>query len=83
VLPFISFDRLGPLLAGAAQWGKVHFGRFLAPDDAETVGEWCARVVLAHLRSPGSPTDTTDPAAARRLVEQYLLPGLGASTRSR
>jgi AcrR family transcriptional regulator len=80
VLPFISFDRLGPLLARAASWGRQHFGRFLADDDAAVVGEWGARVVLAHLRSPGSPTDTTDLVACRRLVEQYLLPGLVAAT---
>jgi AcrR family transcriptional regulator len=76
VLPFISFDRLGPLLALAADWGRAHLARFLPVDEAEAVGEWCARVVLAHLRSPGSPTDTTDPVAVRRLVEHHLLPGL-------
>lgn len=76
VLPFISFDRLGPLLAQAGAWGRAHLGRFLPVDEAEVVGEWVARVVLVHLRSPGSPTDTTDPAAARRIVEQFLLPGL-------
>jgi AcrR family transcriptional regulator len=76
VLPFISFDRLGPLLAQAASWGREHLRRFLADAEAEVVGEWVARVVLVHLRSPGSPTDTTDRAAVRRIVEQFLLPGL-------
>jgi AcrR family transcriptional regulator len=76
VLPFISFDRLGPLLAEAAVWGREHVRRFLPDDEAEIVGEWVARVVLAHLRSPGSPTDTTDLPAVRRVVEQFLLPGL-------
>lgn len=75
VLPFISFDRLGPLLAQAAAWGRAHLRRFLPDDEAEIVGEWVARVVLVHLRSPGSPTDTTDRAAVRRIVEQFLLPG--------
>jgi len=76
VLPFISFDNLGPLLDRAGAWGRRHLGRFLDDDRAEIVGEWATRVVLAHLRSPGSPTDTTDRAAVRRLVEQFLLPGL-------
>ncbi len=76
VLPFISFDRLDPLLAAAARWGRQHLSRFLRADDAEIAAEWAARVVLTHLRSPGSPTDTTDRAAVRRLVERYLLPGL-------
>jgi AcrR family transcriptional regulator len=76
ILPYISFDQLAPLLARAAAWGREHLGRFLEPEQAEIVGEWGARIVLAHLRSPGSPTDTTDLAAVRRLVERYLLPGL-------
>jgi AcrR family transcriptional regulator len=76
ILPYISFDRLAPLLGRAAAWGREHLGRFLDPDQAEVVGEWCARVVLVHLRSPGSPTDTTDLDAVRRLVERYLVPGL-------
>ncbi len=79
ILPYISFDRLAPLLGRAAAWGRDHLGRFLDPDQAEAVGEWGARVVLDHLRSPGSPTDTTDLTAVRRLVERYLLPGLTAS----
>ena len=66
ILPFISFDRLGPLLAQAAVWGREHLRRFLPDDEAEIAGEWVARVVLVHLRSPGSPTDTTDLAAVRR-----------------
>jgi AcrR family transcriptional regulator len=80
ILPYISFDRLAPLLGRAAAWGRDHLGRFLDPDQAEAVGEWGARVVLDHLRSPGSPTDTTDLTAVRRLVERYLLPGLTLST---
>jgi AcrR family transcriptional regulator len=83
VLPFISFDRLGPLLAQAAVWGRAHFRRFLSVDEAEIAGEWVARVVLVHLRSPGSPTDTTDLAAVRRVVEQFLLPGLAPLTTPR
>ena len=76
ILAYISFDRLDPLLGRARTWGRRHLGRFLDADQAEAVGEWGARVVLAHLRSPGSPTDTTDPDAVHRLVERYLLPGL-------
>jgi hypothetical protein len=76
VLPFISFDNLGPLLCLAGERGVDLFGRFLDEEQAAEVGEWCARVVLAHLRSPGSPTDTTDLASVRRLVDHHLLPGL-------
>jgi AcrR family transcriptional regulator len=74
VLPFISFDGLAPILDRAASWGEVHLARFTDADHAAAVGEWGARVVLAHLRSPGSVTDTADPAAVRRLVDTHLLP---------
>ncbi len=76
VLPYISFDNLGPLLARAQELGAEVFGRFLDRERAEIAGEWGARVVLAHLRSPGSPTDTTDLEAVRRLVRHHLVPGL-------
>jgi AcrR family transcriptional regulator len=79
ILPYISFDRLAPLLARSAAWGRLHLARFLDPDQAEIVGEWCARVVLVHLRAPGSPTDTTDLVEVRRLVARYLVPGLDAA----
>jgi hypothetical protein len=64
------------LLCLAGERGVDLFGRFLDEEQAAEVGEWCARVVLAHLRSPGSPTDTTDLASVRRLVDHHLLPGL-------
>lgn len=83
VLPHISFDNLDPLLARSGAWGVEHLGRFLEPDQAAAVGEWCARVVLAHLRSPGSPTDTTDLVAVRRLVDRHLVPGLPVAGRTR
>ncbi len=80
VLPFISFDGLAPILDRAASWGEVHLARFTDADHAAAVGEWGARVVLAHLRSPGSVTDTTDPVAVRGLVDTHLLPGLPIPT---
>ena len=71
VLPFISFDRLGPLLAQAARVGPRAPPPLPRPTTRpRSWGSGCARVVLVHLRSPGSPTDTTDLAAVRRLVEQ-------------
>jgi AcrR family transcriptional regulator len=76
ILPFISFDRLAPLLERSTVWGAEHFSRFLPTATAGEVGEWCARVVLDHLRAPGAVSDVTDPAAARHLVEAYLMPGL-------
>jgi AcrR family transcriptional regulator len=76
VMPFISFDGAAPLLATVAAWGQVHLGRFLPPDSAEAVGEWAARLVLAHLHTRADLLALTDLAAVRHLVETYLVPGL-------
>jgi AcrR family transcriptional regulator len=76
ILPFISFDRLAPMLERSTGWGAEHFSRFLPVATAGEVGEWCARVVLDHLRAPGAISNVTDPVAARHLVETYLMPGL-------
>lgn len=81
VLPFISFDGLDPLLAMAAEWGRLEFARFTTVDDAEIAGEWAARVLFGHVRSPGAVLDVTDSAAVMRLVESFLLPGLSTEPR--
>jgi AcrR family transcriptional regulator len=79
ILPFISFDRVEPLLARAAAWGAEHFSRFVSVRTASEVGEWCARVVLDHLRSPSALNEVTDLVAVRRLVESHLVPALDLS----
>lgn len=76
VLPYISFDGAGPLYARVAAWGRVHLARFLAPDDAEAVGEWAARLVLGHLHQPSPHLDLTDLTCVRHLVDTYLVPGV-------
>lgn len=70
----ISPMRLEPLLERAAQFGLDHFCRFVDPLTSAWVGEWCARVVTDHLRSPAPVVDLTDPAVARRFAESFLVP---------
>lgn len=76
VMPFISFDGAAPLLATVAAWGRVHLVRFLPAESAEAVGEWAARLVLAHLHNRRDLLALTDPATVRHLVDTYLMPGL-------
>lgn len=57
ILPFLSFDGLTPVLHRVAQWSPMLFGRFVTDAQAGDAGEWVARVVLGHLRSPGGPID--------------------------
>lgn len=72
----ISPMRIEPLLERAAELGAAHFARFVDAPTAAHAGEWCARVVTDHLRSPSPVIDITDPVIARRLVDSFLIPDL-------
>lgn len=72
----ISPVRIEPLLERSAAWGAEHFSRFVEPAVAAHVGQWCARVVTDHLRSPAPVIDITDATIARALVDTFLLPSL-------
>ncbi len=76
IATLISPVRIEPVFELASQWGIEHFSRFVEPGIAAHVGEWCARVVTDHLRSPAPIIDITDPAIARALVDTFLLPTL-------
>ena len=73
ILPFLSFDGLTPVLHRVAQWSPMLFGRFVTDAQAGDAGEWVARVVLGHLRSPGGPIDLTDLDHCRRLVDTFFI----------
>lgn len=77
----ISPVRIEPLLERAAAWGAEHFRRFTDAATAAHVGEWCARVVTDHLRSPAPVIDLTDPVIARRFVDTFLIPELRPTPR--
>jgi AcrR family transcriptional regulator len=72
ILPYLSFDGLQPLLDRVAQLSPALFGRFGTIEQSRSAGDWTARVVLAHLRSPGGPIDLTDIDACRRLVDTFF-----------
>lgn len=76
IATLISPVRIEPLLERASTWGADNFSRFTDVATAAYVGEWCARVVTDHLRSPSPVIDITDPVIARRLVDTFLLPEL-------
>jgi len=73
ILPFLSFDGLTPVLHRVAQWSPKLFGRFVTDAQAGDAGEWVARVVLGHLRTPGGPIDLTDLDHCRRLVDTFFI----------
>jgi AcrR family transcriptional regulator len=73
ILPFLSFDGLTPVLHRVAQWSPMLFGGFVTDAQAGDAGEWVARVVLGHLRTPGGPIDLTDLDHCRRLVDTFFI----------
>lgn len=80
IATLISPMRIEPLLVRAATHGAEHFAAFADPALGAWVGEWCARVVTDHMRSPAPVVDLTDPEVARRFVDAILVPTLPEST---
>ena len=76
IATLISPVRIEPLFERASEWGTANFSRFVEPAVAAHVGEWCARVVTDHLRSPNPIIDITDAELARALVDTFLIPSL-------
>ena len=76
VLPFLSFDGLDPLLERAVAFGRPRLERFVDPATAAALAEWVTRIVVAYGDDTSQFVDLTDPDQTRRLVTQYVLPGV-------
>ncbi|KAA1430203.1 TetR/AcrR family transcriptional regulator [Mycolicibacter arupensis] len=60
-----------PFVAAAADAGDIH------PDtDVPEASEWVARVMISLGSVPGNHMNPDDPAAVRRHLRRYVLPGL-------
>ena len=75
VLAHVSFDELDPLLEVATAFGTPYLARHLDPLTAATTAEWVTRLIVSYGIEPAH--DLTDPQVATRLVETFVLPGLG------
>ena len=76
VLPLIAFDRIGPVLHRVAAHAGPFLARFVDDRTATEITEWATRLVISYALAPSPHFDLRDPVAARRLLSQYLLPGL-------
>jgi len=76
LLPYLAFDRQGPILAAATAFVAPTLGRFLPRHQAEEAVEWAARLVISYTLTPSESIDLTRPDDARRVVDTYLIPGL-------
>jgi AcrR family transcriptional regulator len=76
LLPHLAFDGADRVLAAGARVVAPSLARFLDPATAERAGEWLARIVLSYCASPTDAVDLADPVFVRRLVADFVVPGL-------
>jgi AcrR family transcriptional regulator len=82
VLPWISFRRIGVVYGLVGDFAAPYLGRFIAdPEAAARAAEWLARVVVTYVVNPAEGRDLAEPAAARRLLATYVIPGLARAAR--
>ncbi len=76
MLPFISFDGLGPLLGRAATGAGSTSAGSSTPSTPRSWGSGAPGSCWPTCAHPALPPTPPTPSAVRRLVEQFLLPGL-------
>jgi AcrR family transcriptional regulator len=76
LLPHLAFDGADRVLAAGARVIAPSLVRFLDPSTAERAGEWLARMILSYCASPTDAVDLADPVSVRRLVADFVVPGL-------
>jgi AcrR family transcriptional regulator len=79
VLPHLAFRRLDPILAVAVAIGSPYLAAHVGEAAARAGAEWVARVVLSHALAPSVHVDLCDADDVRRLVRNFLLPGISRS----
>jgi AcrR family transcriptional regulator len=78
VLGHLAFDESDRLLATASRFVAPFLSRWMSPPEAGRVAEWATRIVLSYAIAPSPRMDLTEPASARRLVEEFVVPGIRA-----
>jgi hypothetical protein len=84
VLPHLAFDGADRVLRAGARVIAPSLRRFLDGGDggddeyadSERAGEWLARMILSYVSCPTDSVDLADPISVRRLVADFVVPGL-------
>ena len=83
VLPHLAFDGADRVLRAGAGVIAPSLRRFLDGGggddeyaDSERAGEWLARMILSYVSCPTDSVDLADPISVRRLVADFVVPGL-------
>jgi AcrR family transcriptional regulator len=78
VLPHLAFAHFDDMLSVTCAFTAPFLGRWLDTAEARRVAEWAARIVLSYLSCPVDGVDLTAVSDVRRLVRQFVLPGIRA-----
>ena len=78
LLPHLAFDGADRVLQAGARVVAPALTRFVGSDDSERAGEWLARMILSYVCSPTDLVDLADPISVRRLVADFVAPGLAS-----
>jgi len=76
LLPFLAFDRQGPLLNAAVIFLASSVERFTTVQVAEDAVEWMTRLVISYTFTPSQTVDLTREADVARLISTHVLPGI-------
>jgi AcrR family transcriptional regulator len=76
LLPHLAFDGADRVLGAGASVFAPSLERFLGAESALRTGEWLTRIVLSYVSCPAESVDLLDPASVRRLVADFVVPGL-------
>jgi AcrR family transcriptional regulator len=83
LLPHLAFEGADRVLLAGARVIAPALSRFFAPAGSESVealraSEWLARMILSYASSPADSVDLADPISVRRLVADFVVPGLAS-----
>lgn len=82
ILPRLAFGALDDVLTHATEFVAPFLEPWVGSRDAARAAEWVTRMVISYVCSPAAQVDTTDPSSVRRLVQDFVLPGLTATISS-
>jgi hypothetical protein len=82
LLPHLAFDGADRVLRAGAAVVAPSLERFVGADASLRAGEWLARMILTYCGSPTDAVDLADPSSVRRLVADFVVPGLTSVSNS-
>lgn len=76
ILPMLAFSNMDGLLGLVGSFSIPYFTRWLDTEESARAVEWAVRIVISHLICPEDSTDLCLEAHTRRIVRNFVLPGI-------